>query len=145
MDDDSYDPTENKNEEDKNENNKINNEKPNIYQNNDYNKNINEGNKINNNLNKINNNYGYEAYKNNNNIIKVNIKPDDKTFRRLKELQTLYKKESALKELFIQTSDKIKTNINDYSKDIYKKKLDVLNILQNKISGQESKKKINFV
>ena len=141
MDDDSYDPTENKNEEDKNENNKINNEKPNIYQNNDYNKNINEGNKINNNLNKINNNYGYEAYKNNNNIIKVNVKPDDKTFRRLKELQTLYKKESALKELFIQTSDKIKTNINDYSKDIYKKKLDVLNILQNKISGQESKKK----
>ena len=139
-DDDSYDPIEDKNEEDKNDNNNnINNEEPNNYQNNEYNKNIDEGNNINSNLNNVNNNYG--VYNNYNNIIKVNIKPDDTTFKRLKELQTLYKKESALKELFIQTSDKIKTNINDYSKDIYKKKLDVLNILQNKISGQESRKK----
>ena len=154
-DDDSYDPAENNNEEDKNDNNdnnNINNETQNNYQNYENNKNINEGNNINinNNLNNINNNYGYEYGNNNNynninnrdnNIIKDINKPDDKVFKRLKELQTLYKKESALKELFIQTSEKIKTNINDYSKDIYKNKLDVLNIIQNKISGQESKKK----
>ena len=47
----------------------------------------------------------------------------EKTFYRLKELQQLYKKESALKELFTQTSNKIKTNITQYSKDIYKKKI----------------------
>lgn len=143
-DDDSFELPENNNEEDKNDNNNINNEEQNNYQNHEYNKNIDEGNNINNNLNNVNNNYGNEVYNNNDNdynIIKVNTKPDDKVFKRLKELQTLYKKESALKELFIQTSDKIKTNINDYSKDIYKKKLDVLNILQNKISGQESRKK----
>jgi len=151
-DDDSYDPAENNNETDKNDNNNINNESQNNYQNYEYNKNINEGNdiNINNNLNNINNNYGYGYGNNNNynninnkdnNIIKDINKPDDKVFKRLKELQTLYKKESALKELFIQTSEKIKTNINDYSKDIYKNKLDVINILQNKISGQECKKK----
>ena len=146
-DDDSYDPTENKNEEDKNDNNDINNEEQNNYQNNDNNKNIEENN-INNNINNINNNYGYENNNNynninntDNNIIKINKKPDDSAFKRLKELQILYKKESALKELFIQTSEKIKTNINDYSKDIFKKKLDVLNILQNKILGQECRKK----
>ena len=69
------------------------------------------------------------------NPLKTNIntlKYNDKTFNRLKELQKLYKKESALKELFIQTSEKIKTNITQYSIDIYKKKLDVLNVL-NKI------------
>ena len=151
-DDDSYDPAENNNETDKNDNNNINNESENNYQNYEYNKNINEGNNlnINNNLNNTNNNYGYGYGNNNNynninnkdnNIIKDINKPDDKVFKRLKELQTLYKKESALKELFIQTSEKIKTNINDYSKDIYKNKLDVINILQNKISGQECKKK----
>ena len=59
----------------------------------------------------------------------------EKTFYRLKELQQLYKKESALKELFTQTSNKIKTNITQYSKDIYKKKLDVNNIL-NKINSK---------
>ena len=148
--DDSFGLPDNNNEEDKNDSNNINNKVQNNYQNNDYNKNNDQGNNINNNLNNLNNNYGYEVYNYNNNdninnyddnIIKVNTKPDDKTFKRLKDLQILYKKESALKELFIQTSDKIKTNINDYSKDIYKKKLDVLNILQNKISGQESRKK----
>ena len=61
---------------------------------------------------------------------------DDRAFNRLKELQTLYKKESSLKELFIQTSDKIKTNINQYCIDIFKKKLDVQNILQ-KINSKD--------
>ena len=84
----------------------------------------------------------------NNNItdknININKKPyDDRAFKSLKELQTLYKKESALKELFVQTSSKIKTNINEYSKDLYKKKLDVLNISQkiNEDCDQENQKK----
>ena len=79
-----------------------------------------------------------------NNIqIKDNHFYDDKAFNRLKELQILYKKESALKELFTQTSEKIKRNINQYSIDIYKKKLEVQNILQkinSKNSDQEKKK-----
>jgi hypothetical protein len=142
-DDDSFELPENNNEEDKNDNNNINNEEQNNYQNHEYNKNIDEGNNINNNLNNVNNNYGNEVYNNNDNdynIIKVNTKPDDKVFKRLKELQTLYKKESALKELFIQTSDKIKTNINDYSKDIYKKKLDVLNFYKIKFLDKKAEK-----
>ena len=70
-------------------------------------------------------------------MIKENTKIiDDKAFNRLKGLQTLYKKESSLKELFIQTSDKIKTNINQYCIDIFKKKLDVQNILQ-KINSKD--------
>jgi hypothetical protein len=67
-----------------------------------------------NNTNNFGNNYANHSSKN-----------DDNTFSQLKELQTLYKKESALKELF------------------YKKKLDVLNVL-NKIYSknfdQEMKK-----
>jgi hypothetical protein len=89
-----------------------------------------------NNTNNIGNNYANHSSKN-----------DDNTFSQLKELQTLYKKESALKELFIQTSNKIKTNISQYSIDIYKKKLDVLNVL-NKIYSKnfdQEKKKICFI
>ena len=81
-------------------------------------------------------------------MIKENTKIiDDKAFNRLKGLQTLYKKESSLKELFIQTSDKIKTNINQYCIDIFKKKLDVQNILQKlnyNDSDQEIKKSILY-
>ena len=76
--------------------------------------------------------------------IKKKKKYNDIAFNRLKELQKLYKKESALKELFIQTREKIKTNINQYCIDICKKKLEVRNILQ-KINSQnldeEDKKK----
>ena len=101
--DDSFGLPDNNNEEDKNDSNNINNKVQNNYQNNDYNKNNDQGNNINNNLNNLNNNYGYEVYNYNNNdninnyddnIIKVNTKPDDKTFKRLKDLQILYKKES---------------------------------------------------
>ena len=88
-----------------------------------------------------------KIYNTNNIYNNNNYKNSDKTFNRLKELQTLYKKESALKELFIQTSNKIKTNISQYSIDIYKKKLDVLNVL-NKIYSknfdQEKKKYVLY-
>ena len=71
----------------------------------------------------------------NNNTIKIirrrTVKEkNDRAFNALRDLQSLYKKESALKELFTQSSDKIKTKIDKYCIDIYKKKLDVQNILQ---------------
>ena len=86
----------------------------------------------------INNNIINNKENNQKNFLKQN---NDKVFNRLKELQTLYKKESALKELFIQTSDKIKSNIDEYCKDRYKKKLDVLNILQGIKNNYEYEKK----
>ena len=49
----------------------------------------------------------------------------DIAFNHLKDLQVLLKKESALKELFIQTSNDTKKNIEDQCREIYKKKLDV--------------------
>ena len=129
--------------------------------------------KINNNNNNINNkkqekntqkNTSTNTYKtnnhnnnnnNNNNISNKNKDKDkdknkskkelsDQVFNKLRDLQLLYKKESALRELFTQTSDKIKTNINQYCRDIYKKKLDVQNILQkvnSTILDTEKKKK----
>ena len=61
---------------------------------------------------------------------------DDTTFNRLLELQTLLKKESALKELFINTGIETKKNIDKECVNIYKKKMEVLNILQ-KINNKE--------
>ena len=100
------------------------------------------------------NNHNNDIINENNNIThnnignKKKIKNDkDKVFNSLKELQILYKKESALKELFRQTSEKIKTNMNQYCIDIYKKKLEVQNILQKinfKNLDQEKKKSILY-
>ena len=61
---------------------------------------------------------------------------DDTTFNRLSELQTLLKKESALKELFIKTGQETRKNIEEQCTEIYEKKMQVLNILQ-KLSNQE--------
>ena len=124
-------------EEDQNPNNNVSNKNKEEYNENNH-KLINQNNHYNkdNNIdhNKINNN--------------KKIKNDkDKAFNSLKELQILYKKESALKELFRQTSEKIKTNMNQYCIDIYKKKLEVQNILQKinlKNVDQEKKKSILY-
>ena len=66
----------------------------------------------------------------------VKKKNDDTTFNRLSELQTLLKKESAMKELFIKTGKETQKNIEDQCIEIYEKKMEVLNILQ-KLSNQE--------
>ena len=69
-------------------------------------------------------------------LVKSGNKDDDTTFNRLLELQTLLKKESALKELFINTGIETKKNIDNECVNIYKKKMEVLNILQ-KINNKE--------
>ena len=70
----------------------------------------------------------------------INTKSDiidkDIAFNRLKDIQILLKKESALKELFIQTSNDVKKNIEDQCRDIYKKKIDVF-LHQRKIDKTE--------
>ena len=71
-------------------------------------------------------------------IEKNNLIEDDKTFNKLKELQTLIKKESAIKELFIKTKNETKNSLEKQCIDIYKKKMEVLNILQ-KIRTDSSK------
>ena len=52
-------------------------------------------------------------------------KEKDKAFNRLKDLQVLLKKEASLRELFTQTSDKTKNDIEKECRNIYEKKLDV--------------------
>ena len=69
-------------------------------------------------------------------IIKTNIE-DDTTFNRLVELQKLLKNESALKELFIKTGKETKENVEKQCNEIYKKKIEVLNILQ-KLNNKEA-------
>ena len=54
-----------------------------------------------------------------------NEKDTDIIFNRLKHLQILLKKESALKELFIKTSNETKKNFEEQCCEIYKKKIDV--------------------
>ena len=49
-------------------------------------------------------------------------KEDDTTFNKLLELQTLLKKESALKELFIKTGIETQKNIEKQCIEIYEKK-----------------------
>jgi len=61
----------------------------------------------------------------NNNMEEPTNEGNDKVFNRLRNLQTLLKKESALKELFIKTSSETKQNIEEQCRKIYKKKLDV--------------------
>ena len=83
-----------------------------------------------------------------NNIIKSGFeeidnknKEDDTTFNRLVELQKLLKNESALKELFIKTGVETKKNIEKQCEEIYKKKIEVLNIKQ-KLNIKQSTEKI---
>ena len=59
-----------------------------------------------------------------------NILEDDTTFNKLKELQKLIKKESAIKELFIKMKNETKNSIEHQCVEVYKKKMEVLNILQ---------------
>ena len=79
-----------------------------------------------------------EQYQNNNEIpLESNIYEErahqngsneigkDIVFNRLRNLQAILKKESALKELFIKTSNETKKNIEDQCREIYKKKIDV--------------------
>ena len=80
----------------------------------------------------------------------LNTKPEinenqidnDKTFNVLKELQKLVKKESAVKELFIRMKNETKNSIERQCVDVYKKKMEVLNILQ-KIDSSKIKKNQN--
>ena len=62
--------------------------------------------------------------------INNNIIDDDTTFNKLKDLQKLIKKESAIKELFIKMKNETKSSIERQCVDVYKKKMEVLNILQ---------------
>ena len=73
---------------------------------------------------------------------KNDIIDKDIAFNKLKDLQTLLKKESALKELFIKTSDDIKKNIEEQCRDIYKKKLDVFLHLKKFNKGENPDKTI---
>ena len=59
----------------------------------------------------------------------LNLK-NELSFNRLLELQTLVKKESALKELFIKTGNETKKNIDLQCMETYKEKMEVLNTLQ---------------
>ena len=70
-------------------------------------------------------------------ITEITSGDDDKIFNQLKELQKLIKKESAIKELFIKSKNKTKNTIDCQCVDIYKKKMEVLNILQ-KINNTKS-------
>ena len=60
----------------------------------------------------------------------INNLDDDTTFNRLKELQKLLKKESAIKELFIRMKDETKKSMESQCNDVLKKKIEVLDILQ---------------
>ena len=73
--------------------------------------------------------------------IKNEIKNDnDTTFNRLKDLQKLLKKESAVKELFIRMKEETKKNIENQCIEVLKKKMEVLDILQ-KINNEKPKAK----
>ena len=59
-----------------------------------------------------------------------NYTKESKSFSRLQIIQKLLKKESALKELFIKTSNETLKSIEKESREIYKKKLEVFTQLQ---------------
>ena len=67
---------------------------------------------------------------NTNEIILNKKLEDDTSFNRLKDLQKLLKKESAIKELFVRMKDETKASIERQCVDILKKKMEVLDILQ---------------
>ena len=62
--------------------------------------------------------------------INNSIKNDDTIFNKLKDLQKLVKKESAIKELFKKMKEETRNSIERQCVDVYKKKMEVLNILQ---------------
>ena len=64
------------------------------------------------------------------NIIENEIKTET-TFNKLKNLQILLKKESALKGLYTETGKNTQKDIENLCKDIFKKKIEVLNVLKN--------------
>ena len=69
-----------------------------------------------------------------NNMNENEIKNENKretTFHKLQNLQTLLKKESALKGLFAETEKNTQKDIEILCKEIYLKKIDVLNVLKN--------------
>ena len=66
----------------------------------------------------------------NDNQIIEDIKPET-TFNKLKNLQILLKKESALKGLYSETGKNTQKDIETLCKDIFKKKVEVLNVLKN--------------
>ena len=76
-------------------------------------------------------------------ITNINTDDGNKIFNELKEIQKLIKKESAIKELFIKTKNETKNSINNHCIEIYKKKMEVLNILQkiNKTNSNSNTKK----
>ena len=75
------------------------------------------------------------------NIQEITNEGNDKVFNRLRNLQILLKKESALKELFIKTSSETKSNIEEQCRKIYKKKLDVFLTLR-KFNSKHKNEKI---
>ena len=79
---------------------------------------------------------------NSNPLIQINQNDDDKIFNKLKELQKLIKKESAVKELFLKMKNDTKNSIERQCVDVYRKKIEVLDILQ-KIKHPPSQKKAN--
>ena len=63
--------------------------------------------------------------------INQNKNPDnDTTFNKLREIQILLKKESAVKELFVRMKNETKKNIENQCLEVLKKKMEVLDILQ---------------
>ena len=56
---------------------------------------------------------------------------NETTFHKLQNLQTLLKKESALKGLFSETEKNTQKDIENLCKEIYLKRIDVLNVLKN--------------
>ena len=82
------------------------------------------------------------------NMFKNNVaNNEDKIFNKLKDLQKLVKKESAIKELFIKTKNETKKSIENHCIDIYKKKMELLNILQkiNKTTNNSSKESTDLL
>ena len=73
--------------------------------------------------------------KNNENEIETKFQSKgETTFNKLKNLQTLLKKESALKGLYAETGKNTQKDIEILCKEIYSKKIEVLNVLKNESS-----------
>ena len=64
------------------------------------------------------------------------------TFQKLKNLQILLKKESALKGLYTETGKNTQKDIETLCKEIFKNKIEVLNILKN--ANQSSSNILNY-
>ena len=68
---------------------------------------------------------------NKNSIEAKNENKNETTFHKLQNLQTLLKKESALKGLFAETEKNTQKDIENLCKEIYLKRINVLNVLKN--------------